>query len=223
MRTLIITGGTGGLGTEVVARLARDYRCVLLHHGQSGFDALRSTVADIEGIAVDLADEGAVSAALGQAAKEYGPLYGLVHIAGGFATGRVRDTTVDAWNSMIALNATTSLVVFRETLRHLEGTGRIVAISSDATLSKAPGSLAYTVAKSAVNVLVEVTAKEVKGTGITVNALVPSTLDTPASRKAMPDAPRVPLGHVAETIAFLLSDAAGSINGALIPLQGSRT
>lgn len=223
MRTLIVTGGTGGLGTEVVKRLARDYRCIVLYREQAGFDALLAEVPDAAGVAVDLGDERAVGEAIARAAGESGPLYGLVHMAGGFAMGRLADTTVDSWNAMLALNATSSMVVIRETLRHLEGAGRIVAISSDATIEKGKGSVAYTVSKSALNVLVEIAAKEVKGTGITVNALVPSTLDTPASRKAMPDAARVPLARVAETIAFLLSDAAGSINGALIPLQGTRT
>jgi NAD(P)-dependent dehydrogenase (short-subunit alcohol dehydrogenase family) len=220
MRTLIITGGTGGLGTEVVARLAREYRCIALYHGQEGFDALRASVPSVEGIATDLGDEASVRDAVADAASK-APIYGVVHLAGGFAVGKVSKTSLETWNGMLALNATAAFLVIREALAHMDRTqpGRIVAISSEATLSKEAGSVAYTVSKSALNVLIEVTARDLRDSAITVNALLPSTLDTPASRKAMPNARRVPLGNVAETIAFLLSDAGASVSGALLPLR----
>jgi NAD(P)-dependent dehydrogenase (short-subunit alcohol dehydrogenase family) len=220
MKTLLITGGTGGLGTTVVARLARDYRCFLLFNSQEGFDALRKDVPGAEGIQADLADEASVRAAIAEAAAQ-GPLYGLVHLAGGFAPGKVSETTSDTWQSMIGLNLTASFVVIREALAVMKRgePGRIVAISSDATLNKAAGSAAYTISKSGLNLLIELTAAELTGSGITANALLPGTLDTPASRKAMPNARRVPLDGVANAIAFLLSDEASNVNGALIPLK----
>jgi 3-oxoacyl-[acyl-carrier protein] reductase len=202
VKTLIITGGTGGLGTSVVARLERDYRCVLL------------TREDFE-------SEATLGAALDRAVAEHGAPYGLVHMAGGFAPGAVSDTTTETWQQMLALNATTSFLAVRETLARMnrDAPGRIIAISSEATLTKGKGSAAYTVSKSALNALIEVTAAELAKTSITANALLPTTLDTPASRAAMPNARRVPLERVGETIAFLLSDGAASINGALIPLR----
>jgi len=220
-RTLLITGGTGGLGTTVVARLARDYRCVVLFNSQDGFDALRKDVPGVDGVQADLSDEESVRAAIAQACERSGALYGLVHLAGGYAAGRVSQTPTETWQRMIGLNLTASFVVVREALATMkrDAPGRIVAISSDATLSRAAGSAAYTISKSGLNLLIELTAAELTGSGITANALLPGTLDTAASRKAMPDARRVPLDSVAEAIAFLLSDAASRISGALIPLE----
>ena len=83
---------------------------------------------------------------------------------------------------------------------------------------RSAGSAAYQIAKGGLNTLIQVAAAELAGTPITANALLPDTLDTPASRKAMPDARRVPLASVAETIVFLLSEEAANVNGALIPL-----
>jgi NAD(P)-dependent dehydrogenase (short-subunit alcohol dehydrogenase family) len=122
---------------------------------------------------------------------------------------------------MLGLNLTTAFLTIRETLAHMrrDEPGRIVAISSEASLTKYAGAAAYTISKAALNMLVELTAAELRASRITVNALLPSTLDTEASRKAMPKAKRVPLERVAETIAFLLSDEAQSITGALIPLR----
>lgn len=200
MQTLIITGGTGGLGEVVVERLARDYRCVLLRHQDT-----------------DLEDPASVRDALARVDEPYG----LVHLAGGYAGGSVAGTDDATWQKMIAVNLTSSFNVIRETLARMrrDQPGRIIAISSEATRTKLAGSAAYTISKSALNTLIELTAAELAGSGITANALLPGTLATPAMRKAMPDAKLVPLERVAETIAFLLSDAAASINGALIPLQ----
>ena len=196
MKTLLVTGGTGGLGTVVVERLSRDYRCVLLKRE-------------------DLADESSVRKAIERA----GAFYGLVHLAGGFAAGSVSETTDETWADMMASNLNVAFMVIRAALRKIEKPGRIVAISSIASIEKSKGVAAYAVTKSALNTLIEVTALEVAGTGVTANALLPGTLDTPASREAMPKARRVPLGNVADAIVFLLSDAAASINGALIPLR----
>jgi NAD(P)-dependent dehydrogenase (short-subunit alcohol dehydrogenase family) len=223
-KTLIITGGTGGLGTAVVSRLVRDYRCVVLYHGEHGFASLRNMVADsdmLEGIAANLTDEESVAMAVRQAGDRHGAIYGVVHLAGGFAMDPISRTTMQSWSGMIDLNATSAFIVIREALARMDRTagGRIIAISSEATSTKDASAAAYTIAKTTLNTLIELTARELRGSGITANALLPSTLDTPASRTAMPDVARVPLEHVVETIVFLLSPAGGSVNGALIPLQ----
>jgi NAD(P)-dependent dehydrogenase (short-subunit alcohol dehydrogenase family) len=198
MKTLIVTGCTGGLGTVVVERLSHDYNCVLL--GRE-----------------DFATEETLRAAIAKA----GAPYGLVHMAGGYEGGSASETSPETWQNMLALNVTTAFRAIHATLAAMrrDQPGRIVAISSEATLTKFAGAAAYVVSKTALNALIELTAAELAGTAITANALLPGTLDTPASRKAMPDSPRVPLERVAETIAFLLSDGAASINGALIPLR----
>lgn len=196
--TLIVTGGTGGLGTAVVERLSSDYQCVLLRHEK-----------------VDLSDERAVRDAL----APYTP-YGLVHMAGTYTGGKVSETSSADWERMIGLNLTASFIAIRETLARMrrDAPGRIIAISSEAAVTKFAGAAAYTISKTGLNTLIEMTAAELAGTPITANALLPGTLDTAASRAAMPDTPRVPLDRIAKTILFLLSEAAASISGALIRL-----
>ncbi|HSP34788.1 MAG TPA: SDR family NAD(P)-dependent oxidoreductase, partial [Thermoanaerobaculia bacterium] len=125
MRTILITGGTGGLGTAVVKRLAAEYRCVVLYHGQQGFDALRKVV-HVEGVAADVSDAADVE----RAVASVGDLYGVVHLVGGFAAGNDADT----WSKMLSLNLMAAVNVTRAAMGRVEEGGRIVAISSSATL-----------------------------------------------------------------------------------------
>ena len=210
MKTVLITGGTGGLGTAVVKRLAADYRCVVLYHGQPGFDALRK-VADVQGVSTDVSNEADVA----RGVASIGELYAIVHLVGGFAAGEDADT----WSKMVALNLTAAVNVTRAAIPHLARGGRIVAISSSATLDRPPGLAAYVVSKSALNALVEVLAAELKDRAVTVNALLPSSLGTPAMLSQGGADKLVPIERVADTIAWLLSDAAANVSGALIPLR----
>lgn len=211
MRPLLITGATGGLGTEVVRRLRDEYDIVALYRSEAAFAAL-----NVRGVRADLADPASVRAAV----QSIGTPYGLVHLAGGFAPGSIAETSDETWARMLDLNLTAAFVAVRETLAVMDrgAPGRIVVISSDAARTKAPGSVAYTVAKGALNVLVEVLANELRGTAITANALMPSALDTPAMRAEMPREKLVPLDRVSATLRFLLGDSGASIHGSLIPL-----
>lgn len=210
MKTILITGGTGGLGTAVVKRLAPEYRCVVLYHGQEGFDALRKVV-DVEGVAADVSDPADVD----RAVASIGELYGVVHLVGGFASGNDPDT----WSKMVSLNLMAAVNVTRAAMGHLARGGRIVAISSSATLDHPRGLGAYVITKSALNALVEGLAIELKDRAITVNALLPSSLGTPAMKSQADSAKLVPIERVAETIAWLMSDAAAYVSGTLIPLR----
>jgi NAD(P)-dependent dehydrogenase (short-subunit alcohol dehydrogenase family) len=214
MKTLIVTGGTGGLGETVVRRLSRTYRCVLLYHSTAP-----DAAPNVEGLKADLNDESSIRAAMTQVDEPYG----LVHLAGGYAGGTVSETTTETWQRMIGLNLTSTFFVVRESLARMKRgqPGRIVAISSEASTSKFASAAAYTISKAGLNTLIELTAAELGGTGITANALLPGSLDTPATRKAMPNAKLVSLDRVTDTIEFLLSDAAANITGALIPLKAS--
>lgn len=198
MRTLVITGGTGGLGTDVVRRLSTDYHCIVLGHAQ-----------------VDLTREESVDKAFG----EIGEFYGLVHLVGGWTGRSVRETSLETWSKMIALNSTAAFLAARGALAHLSKPGRIVCVSSLASLDISSGSAAYTVAKSALNTLVQVIAEEERANGITANAVLPDSLATPAMLKSIDASKLVPLERVSETIAFLLSDAAAGTSGALIPIR----
>ena len=198
MRTVAITGGTGGLGTEVVRRLSLEYHCVVLGHAD-----------------VDLTNETSVQQTFGV----LGELYALVHLVGGFAPGTIEQTSQEVWSKMLEVNVTAAFLAMRGVLPHLSHPGRIVAVSSIASLSPGSGSTAYTVAKSALNALVQTVAAEQRGRGITANAVLPDAMATPAMLKEMDAAKLVPLERVSGTIAFLLSDAAAGINGTLIPIR----
>lgn len=184
MKTVVITGGTGGLGSVVTPRLRRDYHCVLLTHAMA-----------------DLNDEASVQRAF----ADIGEIYALVHLVGGFAMGSVAETSAQSWSELLALNLTGAFNATRAALAHLTQPGRIVAVSSIAALETSAGMAAYVVSKSALQTLVEVIAKE--HPGIAANVVAPATL-TDALKQ-----------DVAETIAFLLSDAAASISGTILPLR----
>lgn len=202
-KRLIVTGGTGNLGTAVVSHLSQTYDVVVLARE----------------LGVDLSDEASVQAAVNKAAE--GGLYGLVHLVGGFAMGSVEETDQGTWGRMLAMNLTTTVNCARAVLPHLKaGGGRIVAVSAAASLSHPPGMAAYTVSKAAVNAFIQALAGELAGTGVTANALLPTTLDTPMNRQTMDPRQLVPLQRVADTISWLLSDQGANVNGALIPLRG---
>ena len=199
MRTIVITGGTGGLGTDVVRRLSNDYRCVVLSHSD-----------------VDLTDEASARAAF----ANVGEFYGLVHLVGGFAPGSVPETSTQIWKQMLEVNVTAAFIAMREALARISRPGRIVAVSSLATLTPSSGVAAYTVSKTALNALIQTIGAEQRGNGITANAVLPDGMATPAMLKGAKDASKlVPLERVSETIAFLLSDEAQGTSGALIPIR----
>lgn len=198
MKTVILTGASGGLGTAVVERLSRSYHCVILGRARA-----------------DVTDEASVRESFTSAGEHYG----LVHLVGGWSGGTVAETSLETWSHMLSLNLTAAFLTMRESLRYLTRPGRIVAVSSIATVSPAPGSAAYTVAKSALNALVQTVAAEQRGTGITANAILPDAMATPVMLREAGPSKLVPLDRVAETIAFLLSEHAANISGALIPLR----
>ena len=138
-------------------------------------------------------------------------LYGIVNLAGAF--------TMEAeWDRMLDANLLSAVRTISALTPRLAAGGRIVAVSSEATLTKPAGMAAYVVSKSALNAYIGVLANELRPRRITANAVAPSALATPAMLKTMAPDLLVPLGRVGNTIAFLLSDAAASISGQIIPL-----
>ncbi len=199
MRTLVITGGTGDLGAVVVPRLARDYRCIVVYRSKETFARLAS-VANVEGVA-SFDEVG-------------GEVYGLVHLAGAFAAG----SSPDDFAKMLEVNVMAAARAVSGVEPRLEEGGRIVAISSIATLGHPKGLAAYTASKAALNGYVQTLAKDLAKRRITANALLPASMDTPANLESTPREQLVPAADVGETIAFLLSDAAARITGQLIAL-----
>jgi NAD(P)-dependent dehydrogenase (short-subunit alcohol dehydrogenase family) len=220
VKSLLITGGTGDLGNAVVPRLHQSYRCVVVYRRVEEWERLQKAAGGggVVGVAADVTDETSVAGAISSAADQAGPFHGLVHLVGGFEAGKIEETSAERWNHLLKLNLTAAFLVARAVIPQLSRGGRIIMVSSASTRRITGGIGAYLVSKGALNVLVEVLAAELKGR-ITVNAILPTTLDTPANRKEADPAKLVPLEHVADTIAFLLSDAASHLTGSQLVLS----
>jgi len=221
-KVIVITGASGALG-KVVAEtaLARGARLAGVDHASSHMPA---TDNRLELGGVDLSDAEAAKTAIDAVAAHFGRIDALVNIAGGFAFEAVAEGDPKTWERMYALNVLTALNASRAALTHLavSGAGRIVNIGAMGALQAGSGMGAYAASKAGVHRLTEALAAEWKGR-ITVNAVLPSIIDTPANRASMPRADFgkwVTPQELAEVILFLISDAASAITGALLPVSG---
>jgi NAD(P)-dependent dehydrogenase (short-subunit alcohol dehydrogenase family) len=220
-RVVAITGGHGELGRAVTAAaLSQGWRVAVIDHA-TGRTAPEGTL-ELGGI--DLTDPAAASGAIANVVREFGRLDALLNIAGGFVWQTVDDDR-PAWDRMYALNLTTALNCCRAALPHLKQSdaGRIVNVGANGALKSAAGMGAYAASKSAVHRLTESLAEELKSTAVTVNAVLPSILDTPQNRADMPDADPaawVAPADLAAVMLFLASPAARAVTGALIPVIG---
>jgi NAD(P)-dependent dehydrogenase (short-subunit alcohol dehydrogenase family) len=220
-RVIAITGGHGVLGRAVVeAALADGLRVAVIDHasGQSAPDG----VLELGG--VDLTDANAAKTAIDAVVAHFGRLDALLNIAGGFVW-QTTDDAEPAWAKMFALNLTTALNASRAALPHLKASaeGRIVNVGANAALKSAAGMGAYAASKAGVHRLTESLAEELKDTSVTVNAVLPSILDTAQNRKDMPDADParwVAPADLAHVMLFLASPGSRAITGALIPVTG---
>ncbi|PDT89113.1 NAD-dependent oxidoreductase [Bradyrhizobium sp. Y36] len=221
-KVLVITGALGALG-KVVAEVAqaRGARVAGIDHAPS---QLSATPERIEIGGVDLSDATQAKTAVDAAAKHFGRLDALINIAGGFAFETVGDGDSKTWQRMHALNVLTALNTSRAALPHLAAStaGRIVNIGAMGALQAGSGMGPYAASKAGVHRLTEALANEWKGK-VTVNAVLPSIIDTKANRADMPKADFskwVTPQELADVILFLASDAASGITGALIPVGG---
>jgi NAD(P)-dependent dehydrogenase (short-subunit alcohol dehydrogenase family) len=173
-----------------------------------------------------MTDAAATASAIDRIAAHFGRLDGVVHTVGGWAGGRgVDEAEPRDFAAMLTINFTTALNVCRAVVPHLRqaGAGSIVTIAAKGALAGAAGNAPYAVGKAAVLRLTESLSEENKKYGVTVNAVLPSTIDTPANRDGMPDADHsrwVPPEAIADVIVFLLSPAARAVTGAAIPVYG---
>ncbi len=170
----------------------------------------------------DVTDEASFGKFVRGVLDTHGRVDALVNGVGGFAGGDLLSTSVAEWQRIMTLNLTSAMIGCRAVLPAMTaaGSGRIVNIASRAVVPPLGGFIAYTVAKAGVITLTQALAREVER-GITVNAVLPSTMDTPGNRQAMPDADRsewVSTDAVAEVIAYLASERAGIVSGASIPV-----
>jgi NAD(P)-dependent dehydrogenase (short-subunit alcohol dehydrogenase family) len=229
-RVAIVTGGSGALGQSVVLRFLRDGASVAVPWlVPEEWESLQGRVEQgqlgrLHGARVDVVtDQGALAAFITDVLARHTGLDALVNTVGGFAGGDLASTSLDEWRRMIDLNLTSAVIGCRAVLPAMRAArrGRIVNVSSRAVVPPAGGFIAYTVGKSAVIALTQALAQEERSHGIAVNAVLPSTMDTPANRHAMPDADRsgwVSTEAVADVIAYLASERAGAVSGACIPV-----
>ena len=223
-KVLAITGSDGALGQAAAATLSGyGATLALIEHANTASTVLPAGARRYGGI--DLTQENAARAVMERVVKEAGRLDGLVNIAGGFRWEELAGGTLDSWDSMYRINLRTAVVSCQAALPFLlqSGGGRIVNVGAMGAVKAAAGMGAYAASKAGVAKLTEALAEELKDRGITVNAILPSTLDTPKNRADMPRADFarwVAPVEAAEVIAFLVSDAARAVTGALIPVAG---
>jgi NAD(P)-dependent dehydrogenase (short-subunit alcohol dehydrogenase family) len=221
-KAIVITGALGALG-RVVAETAvkRGARVAGVDHAPS---QMAATAERIELGGVDLSDAAAAKKAIDTAASHFGRLDVLVNIAGGFTFETVADGDPKSWQRMYAMNVLTALNTCKAAIPHLvaSSAGRIINVGAMGALQAGAGMGPYAASKAGVHRLTEALAAEHKGK-ITVNAVLPSTIDTAANRSSMPKADFskwVAPQELADVILFLASDAASAVTGALIPVVG---
>ena len=226
-RHIVVTGGTGALGSAVCGLLARSgatCHVPVLDSSELKRFTLTEQVRIAEG--VNLTDEAAVRGFYARFEGAGAPaLWGSVHLAGGFAMGAAEETTRDQFVQMMNMNALSCFLCCREAVRRMKGGGRIVNVAARPGLipELGGGMVAYTASKAAVAAMTQALAAEVAKAGILVNAVAPSIMDTPANRASMPKAdhekwPKVE--DVAASIGFLVSPENRVTRGGLVPVYG---
>lgn len=222
-KAVAVTGGFGSLGAAVGRVLGEAGAKVALLDRAPAAKAPAVTGAIAIGD-VDLASADAASDAMKTVVAKLGRLDAVVNVAGGFRWEKIEDGSIDTWDLLYQMNLRTAVNATRAALPHLPADGgRVVSIGAGAAAKAGLGMGAYAASKAGVARFTEALAEELKPRGITVNAVLPSIIDTPANRADMPKADFstwVRAEQIAELIAFLLSARASAVTGASIPISG---
>jgi len=216
-KIILITGGAGALGQTVVPAFVSAGASVILG------DRNPVQLPGVSALKADLTDPTQVRGLVNEVIQSSGRLDALVNLIGGFATGRVVDTEVSLWQRMLTMNLTSAFLLSQAVLPSMleRRQGRIVHVAARAALEPFPGAAAYIVSKAGLVALIRTLSKELDGSSVTVNGVLPNTIDTPVNRKAIPETDRSNWAlpeSIARTLVFLASDDASQINGALIPI-----
>jgi NAD(P)-dependent dehydrogenase (short-subunit alcohol dehydrogenase family) len=226
-KVIAVTGGFGILGMATALAAAKyGARVVLIDSAPTLAGKVPESLVDALVLGgVDLASEDAAKQAMADIAAKYGELSGLVNVAGAFRWGTVQEGDLDSWDFLFRVNLKTALTASKAALPLLtaQEAARIVNIGAGAANKATAGMGPYAASKAAVARLTEALADEFKESGLTVNAVLPSIIDTPRNRADIPGADFsrwVKPEEIAEVIAFLLSRRADAVTGALIPVFG---
>ena len=222
-KTVFITGGTGGLGGAVTrAFVEAGYRVVTTYIVAEEWEALGELRDRVTGLGADVLDADSAGRTLERAAEELGEVYALVNLVGGFGMGKLAETDEEDWDRMVDLNLKSNFLVTRAALPRLADGGRIVNVGTAAVTSAAPGLASYVASKGGLMALTRSLANELKDRRIAVNAVLPTVIDTPANRQAMPDSDRsswLQPEEISEAILWLADNRAGIVTGNLIELD----
>src|SRR5467141_3218602 len=230
-RVVLVAGGTGGLGRAVtLAFLEEGAKVVATYRKQEELDALKIAAGvnttELDGFAIDVTDEAALRQLIEKIVGKYRRLDAMVNAVGGYAGGtKLWELDTKVFEQMLTLNLRSGYALSRAAVRAMlkEGHGAIVNVSSKAAVDHGGGAAAYAASKSAAVALLDSLAEDLKGSGVRVNTILPSIIDTEVNRKAMPKAdftkwPKP--ADIARVILFLCSDDARVIHGAAIPVYG---
>jgi NAD(P)-dependent dehydrogenase (short-subunit alcohol dehydrogenase family) len=219
-RNVIVTGGTGGLGQAVVgAFAAAGDRVIVPWIVEAEAERVRARFPNAVLLKADVTDEAGAA----EVVKAAGEVHVLVNGVGGFAMGPHAETPLDVWDRLYRMNVRAAAAMARAALPGMlaRKAGAIVNVAAAAALDPPADMGAYTASKAALVAFTRSLAREISAAGVRVNAVLPTTIDTPANRAAMPDAnfalwtkPE----QIAAAIAWLASDAASGVRGALVPL-----
>lgn len=227
--TILVTGGTGALGTAVTRRLLDEgHRVAVTWVVEADAAQLSESVSSaMMPVKADVTDPASIDHALEQVRSHLGPIDGLVHLVGAWKGGSpTHEHDLADWDRMLQVNLTSAFLCSRAVLPEMieRGRGRIVLVSSRTARTERAGQVGYAVAKAGVEVLAQTITEETRAYDVTANVVAPSTIDTPANRRAMPNADFdawVSLEDVATSISFLLNEPGGAIRGATLPLYGA--
>ena len=232
-KVVLVAGGTGGLGRAVsLAFLNEGATVVVPYHREPEFAALREAAGAkaqaLDGQALDVTDEAAVGRFVADLLARHGRIDAVVNTIGGYAGGvKLWEMETRTFETQLSLNLRAGFVLARAVMPAMlkQGHGSFVNVASRAAVDHAAGAAAYAASKAAAVAMMDALAADAKGTGVRVNSILPSIIDTPANRQAMPGAhfdawPKPE--DIAKVILFLSSDAAKTIHGAAVPVYGNR-
>src|SRR5277367_4485780 len=230
-KIVLVAGGTGGLGRAVsLAFLDAGAKVIVTFRNQSELDGLRAKAGakagSVQAESVDVTDESAVRQFVDKVCKEHGRIDVLVNTVGGYAGGvNLWEIETKVLDQMFALNVRSGYALARAVIPVMlkQESGVFVDVASKAAVDHAAGAAAYAASKAAAVAMMDSLAAELKGSGVRVNSILPSIIDTEQNRKAMPNADfsKWPKPEaIARVILFLCCDDAKLINGASIPVYG---